>query len=98
MPAGSRRYEKRKTLARALEGVLQRELNDARADRRGVNDSEGRAGGVRIGIAELWMVESVEKFGAELQRLRLVDSDEFRERHIPVVLARPAHEAKSCVT
>ena len=41
------------------------------------------------------MVESVEKFGAELQRLRLLDGDQFSQRHIPVVPAGPEDEAES---
>src|SRR5438105_11415135 len=67
-----------------LEGVLQRELNDARAHRRGVNYAELRIGGVRAWVAKLRVVECIEKFGAELQRLRLMDANELAQRHIPI--------------
>src|SRR5690242_15751741 len=62
-----------------LERELQRKLNDARADRGRIDRAKLAVGRVCAGISELWVVERVEKFGAELQRSRLADGDLLRE-------------------
>src|SRR5690348_1560705 len=80
-----------------LKRELQRKLNDARADRGRIDHAKLAVGRVCAGISELRVVECVEKFGAELQRLRLADGDLLRERHIPVVLPRAEHDPESGV-
>src|SRR5262245_21360766 len=79
-----------------LKTVFQRELDDTRVHAGGRDLSEVARPHVGKGICapssvvritELRMVEGVEEFGAELDRMILQDLDPFQNRDVPVELA-----------
>ena len=73
-----------------LERVLQRKLNQTRIHRRGCNLSESRLGHIYHGrIAELRVVERIEKFSPELQCGVFPNASNLGrlgQRHIPIEL------------
>jgi len=83
----------------ALEHVLQGKLDQARIHRSVGDLAEHAADQISAtGIAELWMVESVEELRAELQRRLFVDTANFGlldEGEVPIVLPRPQNDTRS---
>ena len=80
----------------SLEQELQHELNQARVHRTDGNLAEiigRRILGCERRIVyrverKLWVVEGVEEFAPELQRLAFLDVKKFRNGHVPVILPR----------
>ena len=71
-----------------LKQILQRKLDDTRADGRSRNLSRSPATQRRIGKRELRVIERIEEFRPELHRLTLADTSGFSNRHVPIVLPR----------
>src|SRR5262245_19596561 len=92
---------------RRLEDVFQRELDHARVHAGGRNRSERARPHIGKGISrsravvrigELRVVERVEEFSTELDRLILNNLDPFQNREIPVELAGAENDTDSRIT
>src|SRR6476660_7794974 len=84
--------------ANVLERILQRQLDNTRADGRGADLAEVRSACHRHRVTELRVVPNIEELSPELNGLTLADGCDFRQRDVPVVLARPEDGAGSHIT
>lgn len=84
--------------AKSLENVFEAELYESRRDGGTSNLAEARATDDCARIAELRVIERVEKLGAEFQRRSFVQSSNpgrFGEGHVEVRLVRPAERSSA---
>ena len=74
-------------LSAGLKQILQRQLDNSRAHGHARDLSWTPATERRIWKRELGVIERIEEFRPELQRLTLSNPRRFRDRHVPIVLA-----------
>ena len=84
--------------AHVLERILQRQLDNTRADGRGADLAEVSSTCHRRRVTELRVVPNIEELSPELNGLTLSDGCDFCQRDVPVVLARPKDGAAPHIT